>query len=212
MKTKLTITNKSKFPTSYVKILANFVFDTIGRDKFLYHSYNLTLYNHNRSWCGRGGINYQRTRLYRHYGRERGFWPHDVKDARFKWSVSHILNDRTEILVYLFAHEAGHSIYSNRRKNGTCSNEFQCNELGMNVVRAYRANKKELWIKIKEQLRKEHQIQKEIKPAKAPEIKLLKAENKLNEWSRKLKKCQNKIKTYQRKVKYYSMKMAARKS
>jgi hypothetical protein len=176
MKTKLNIINKSKFPTPYIKILANFILDTIGRDKFLYHSYTLYFYNHSHCWCGRGGVNYQRSRLYRHYGRERGFWPHDIKDSRFKWSISHILNDRTEVLVYLLAHEAGHSIYAKTRKQGIASNEFRCNELGMTIVRAYRANKKELWIKIREQLRKEHQLQKELKlTSKAPELKLVKA-------------------------------------
>jgi hypothetical protein len=217
---KLIIDNKSVFPTAYIKNLAMFIINYIGKEKFNYNKFTIEVKNHGHSWRGRAWLNYIIIGMYRHFHRINKYghnkWPYHYKDGRFKYSKEHSLNDRIEIMVYLIAHELYHSTY--KHEYSRSREEFLANDFAYKMVNKYREIKNKLWIKIREDIRKEHKRsvkkvnkEKEVKAKKkSPEFKLEHNKTLYEKWNKQKKHCENMMKKYRQKIKYYERRMAAK--
>lgn len=209
---KLTVINRTKWPTPAIKILGKWICWHAG----ITWNYQITLGNSRRGWYGRGGSCSQTTHLDRRY---RLKFPYKIEDSRITNGPTYLVNSRLELLVFLLAHEACHanggkpSEYRNKetRRVDRQSMEYDCNLFGMETVKALREEWKELRPRIMAAMRRERD-QKNRK--RDPDARLLKnlerARDTLVKWERKLKLASTKVKKYRQKIRYYEGRTAAR--
>ena len=220
---KVILKNDSRFPTSYLRILAQYVAEMFRLRLRTYKVY--VREDRGKAWRGRGGWS-QSIAIARHYGRTPKFWPYAYVDRRYKGNTKqYVLNTRTELIVFLMAHEAGHGYYLGMRsferdipmpKPGR-DEEYLCQERGMQAVEAYRRDHDKLWFRMRRALRREHAfaLQKERTEQgrrdrkRRPWHKLAHATDMLKGWEGRLRYAQHKVRAYRRRVKYYESRLAA---
>ena len=105
---KIRITNRSKWPTPFLRVLARWIAKREGLGCDTPYTFVFRSSKNHRGWRGLGGAHYQVITLHRHF-QPRKAWPMTVKDHRFKWSTAEVYNSRLEVLVGLMAHEAHHA-------------------------------------------------------------------------------------------------------
>ena len=220
----LKLQNTSEFPTSYLKVLSEFVLPLTG----IKWDYSITFKKHRKSFSGNGSKYFSILRISRWFNSDRGFfalhkahsdcgWPYNMVERRFSFGQMIPLNSITETVIYLIAHEMHHAVDDHQPKS--CHREFLANDFAITVLKKYRESKPQIWAEIRTAMRKERskqsaQEQREIQKVEyknSPESKLQKVMAKLIEWKKVVAKAQNKVKVYNRKVKYYELRMAATK-
>jgi len=221
----LKLTNLSEFPTSYLKVLAEFVLPMSG----ITWDYSITFKKAKRSiyFSGRGSKYYSKIRLNRWANSKRGLalhktssfsgWPYIIRELRFSFGQTTEVFSITEMVLQVIAHEMHHAVDYHQPKSS--HREFLANDFAITVLKKYREYKHAIWFAIRTAMRKEHCKLVAVKQREAqkveylhsPESKLQKVQAKLIEWKRAVKKAQNKVKVYSRKAKYYELKMAATK-
>lgn len=207
MRTRLEITNRSRWPDGALRVIAQWVCKRsgLGTDRI----YRLVFRNTTRNtYGGLGGRHEQSVTLHRRYCPPGGQWPYETKDTRFKWSQKEIFRSRLELLVFLVAHEAHHGTNDghpfNNRRNGrvrAASMEYRCNQAGLEAVRDFHDEWPRLFGEIKREMRKDRERRAKAKAA-TPRRRLAYARRMLQNWESKpdSRKTRSKIKHYHRMV------------
>jgi len=214
MKTKLTVTNRSEWPSPAIKVLAEWIVKEAG----IAWDYSILVRScRSQTWGGRGGRRSQRIWFDRRY---RADWPLHHKDHRFGWSHVQEYRTRMEVLVMLIAHEAYHATggHPERFKSGDrinrASMEYRCNKFADETIVKLRVEWPALRCRIYKAMRLDRQKQATVRQRKAdargPERKLQLAQQNLTKWESKAKRVQTALRKYRRKVKYYEGRMAAK--
>jgi hypothetical protein len=213
--------NKSVLPTSYVRILAQFVAKKLDVPV---RNYQVHVEDKKYGWSGYGNLWRQHVFIQRHFGRERGSWPYRTADSRYVGSRVREFLSRTEVLVFVMGHELGHAIFNSLSKGQAPKRgrdtEFLCDEKGLEAVKAYREARVELWSRINKAVRREHALAvrkattKERRRAEKsdPAYKLGVVSDHLFRWESRLQYAQHKVRDYRRRVKYYEKRVAATRS
>jgi len=141
---QITIINRSKWPTPFLRILAEFV---VAQMPFPFTSdYRIIVRSTQKvnSWRGVGRDNSQIIRLHRRFQPLEG-WPMKFRDCRYRWSAKYELRSRIEALTFIMAHEAAHGDLAHprnfRRENGQLNlalMEHYANQSGYAAVRYLR--------------------------------------------------------------------------
>jgi len=231
-----TIKNTSKYSTAYLKVLIDFAIQhtEIGAFKKL----PIIVKNKDRSWSGTA--NYDGWERWVNLNISKNIlpfssykFPYDIADSRFKYSPSFIINNRTEVILHLIAHELYHTVDPNIRTSTRSRKEFVANVHSYKVIIKFREVQDTVWKKIVKEMRKENMVSRKIFQAKIQkrkkeaekktkkkeqrklkntvEYKLEKNRKLLAKWDKVMLNAQKKSKEYQKKVNYY-VKAVARKA
>ena len=209
MRTRLEITNRSRWPDGALRVIAKWVCKRsgLGTDRIYYLTFRHTNCN---TWGGLGYRNKQTVTLHRRYQPPDGKWPYETKDKRFKWSQKEVFHSRLELLVFLVAHEAHHGTddghpFHNRRngRERTASMEHRCNRAGLEAVRDFHDEWPRLFGEIKREMRKDRERRTKAKSV-TPRRKLAYAKRMLRGWESKPDSCRARS-----KIRYY-LRMATR--
>ena len=207
MRTRLEITNRSRWPDGALRVISRWVCKRsgLGTDRLYYLTFRNTTCN---TWGGEGCGSRQTVTLHRRYTPPDG-WPYETKDKRFKWSQKEVYRSRLELLVFLIAHEAHHAgdghpfkwYGPDRRRLRAASMEFRCNRAGLEAIRDFRDEWPRLFGEIKREIRKDRERQTKAKAA-VPRRKFTYAVRMLKNWETKSdsRKTRSKIQHYRRMV------------
>lgn len=230
-KPKLTLTNRSAWPTPALDVLARWIVKRAGID----WDYSILVRDcKTNTWGGRGGRFGQRIWLDRHYRRAPGarggvfcpvgckLWPVAHTDRRFQWAHQQTFRTRMEFLVMLLAHEAYHATgghpgnFVTGNKINRASMEFRCNRFADEAVAALRVEWPTIRAAIYRAMRRDRERAKSMKRVKAdkrgPDHKLALAMAGLERWEKRERAARNRVKALRRKVKYYEGRVAAKRA
>jgi hypothetical protein len=213
MKPELLITNRSRYDDIAIHILVNFAFDTVHKDWPITTAYRLKIKVTNtvNSWGGYAYVNGTSCDSEGFHVCVRIGAPSRFKvprrisyDHKWKDMPEMFLNDWRECVVYIAAHEFGHTAGRSGRKNGEIGTEFA----GQDAVDLYRKQRAEIDGRIEDRIRTrdtrtsatEQRRESRAAFAKSAAGRLQKSEKMLAYWERRAKIAHNKIKRYRRSV------------
>jgi len=213
MKPELQITNRTRYDDIAIHILVNFAFDTVHKvwPVTTVSTLKIKVTNTKRGWGGYAYVN--------GLGRDaEGFHvcvrvgsPEYFKtpkrisyDHKWRDMPEMYLNDWRECVVYIAAHEFGHTAGRSGRKSGEMGTEFA----GQDAVDLYRKQRSEVDGRIEDRIRTRDTRTSETEQrrlsraafAKSAAGRLQKSEKMLAYWERRAKIAHNKIKRYRRSV------------
>ena len=193
---RITVINKSRWPTPAIEIIAKWVARAAG----ITWDYKVTLSDRGHGWNGHGAKHFQRSYFARDFNRRRhgkptimpGLWPYSNKDHRFQWSENQTFRTRLELLVFLLAHEAVHATsghpneYREKGRTDKAGMEFHCDTRGYRIMQKFH----EAWPTIRPLVYAAMRKSRDMKLRKAkarhdPFPKLALSQEHLTDWQRR---------------------------
>jgi hypothetical protein len=213
MKPELKITNRTRYDDIAISALVNFAFDTVHKvwPITTVSTLKIKVTNTRRGWGGYAyihgmGRDSEGFHVCVRVGSPEYFMTPKRISYDHKWRdmPEMYLNDWRECVVYIAAHEFGHTAGRGGRKNGEIGTEFA----GQDAVDLYRKQRGEIDGRIQDRIQSrdsrasatEQRRLSRAAFAKSPAGRLQKSEQMLAYWERRAKIAHNKIKRYRRSV------------